>query len=186
MFRIAITDRQSALKIDRTALKRVVRDVPDFPQPGIQFRDVTPLLLDPRALRAAVEAIAAPFRDARVERVLGVESRGFIFGAPVALALGAGFGLVRKEGKLPWERLAATYALEYGEDRVEMHVDAVGKDQRVLVVDDLIATGGTAGAAVKLARMAGGQVLGASFLIELSALGGAQHLDVPVHAVIRY
>jgi adenine phosphoribosyltransferase len=167
-------------------LKRLVRDIPDFPKPGILFRDVTPLLLDPLALRAAVDAIAAPFRGAGIQRVLGIESRGFIFGAPVALALGAGFALVRKEGKLPFDTFAASYALEYGEDRIEMHIDAVARGQRVLVVDDLIATGGTAAAAVKLARMAGGEVLGVSCLIELTALGGAKALDVPCHAVIRY
>jgi adenine phosphoribosyltransferase len=167
-------------------LKRLVRDIPDFPKPGILFRDVTPLLLDPAALRAAVEAIAAPFRGARVERVLGIESRGFIFGAPVALALGAGFALVRKQGKLPYDTFRASYALEYGEDRVEMHVDAVARGQRVLVVDDLIATGGTAAAAVKLARMAGGEVLGVSCLIELAGLGGAKALDVPLARVLRY
>ena len=167
-------------------LKRLVRDVPDFPKPGILFRDVTPLLLEPRALRAAVDAIAAPFRDAGIQRVLGVESRGFIFGAPVALALGAGFALVRKAGKLPYQTYAASYALEYGEDHVEMHVDAVARGQRVLIVDDLIATGGTAAAAVKLARMAGGEVIGASFLIELAALGGSKALDVPCRAVLKY
>ena len=167
-------------------LKRFVRDIPDFPKPGILFRDVTPLLLDPHALRAAVDAIAAPYRGAGVERVLGVESRGFIFGAPVALALGAGFALVRKAGKLPYETHSASYALEYGEDRVEMHTDAVARGQRVLVVDDLIATGGTAAAAVKLARVAGGEVVGASFLIELRALGGAQQLDVRCEAVLHY
>ena len=167
-------------------LKRLVRDIPDFPKPGILFRDVTPLLLDPAALRAAVDAIADPFRGAGVQRVLGVESRGFIFGAPVALALGAGFALVRKAGKLPYETHTASYALEYGEDRVEMHTDAVERGQRVLVVDDLIATGGTAAAAVKLARLAGGEVVGASFLIELAALGGRRQLDVPFHAVLTY
>lgn len=167
-------------------LKRLIRDIPDFPKPGILFRDVTPLLLHEPALRAAIDALAAPFRGAGVQRVLGIESRGFIFGAPVALALGAGFALVRKEGKLPFETFAASYALEYGEDRVEMHVDAVSKGQRVLVVDDLIATGGTAAAAVKLARMAGGEVVGASFLIELSALGGRQAMDVRCEAVLKY
>jgi adenine phosphoribosyltransferase len=167
-------------------LKRLIRDVPDFPKPGILFRDVTPLLLEPEGIRAAVDALAAPFRGAGVQRVLGIESRGFIFGAPVALALGAGFALVRKAGKLPYEKFSASYALEYGEDRVEMHVDAVGPGQRVLIVDDVIATGGTAAAAVKLARMAGGEVVGASFLIELAALGGASALDVPLHAVLRY
>jgi adenine phosphoribosyltransferase len=172
--------------VNAAELKRMIRDIPDFPKPGILFRDVTPLLLSEPALRAAVDAIAAPFRGAGVQRVLGIESRGFIFGAPVALALGAGFALVRKAGKLPYEVLAASYALEYGEDRVEMHVDAVAKGQRVLVVDDLIATGGTAAAAVKLARMAGGEVLGASFLIELAALGGRSALDVRCEAVLRY
>ncbi|HEY8122020.1 MAG TPA: adenine phosphoribosyltransferase [Myxococcota bacterium] len=167
-------------------LERLVRDIPDFPKPGILFRDITPLLLEPAALRAAVDALAAPFRGAGIERVLGIESRGFIFGAPVALALGAGFALVRKPGKLPFDKFAASYALEYGDDRVEMHVDAVARGQRVLVVDDLIATGGTAAAAVKLARMAGGEVVGASFVIELTALGGAKALDVPCRAVIRY
>ncbi len=167
-------------------LKRFVRDIPDFPKPGILFRDVTPLLLEPKALAAAVEAMAEPFRGARIDRVLGVESRGFIFGAPVALALGAGFALVRKLGKLPYETFQASYALEYGEDKVEMHVDAVAKGQRVLLVDDLIATGGTAAAAVKLARAAGGEVVGASFLIELSALGGVRAVDVPCRAVLRF
>ena len=172
--------------MDSEDLRRLIRDVPDFPKPGILFRDVTPLLLDEAALRATVEALAAPFRGRGVQRVLGIESRGFIFGAPVALALGAGFALVRKAGKLPFETFTAAYALEYGEDRVEMHVDAVTKGQRVLVVDDVIATGGTAAAAVKLARMAGGEVLGASFLIELTALGGRAALDVPCHALLKY
>jgi adenine phosphoribosyltransferase len=172
--------------VNPAELERLVRDIPDFPKPGILFRDITPLLLEPAALRAAVDALAAPFRGAGIERVLGIESRGFIFGAPVALALGAGFALVRKPGKLPFDKFAASYALEYGDDRVEMHVDAVARGQRVLVVDDLIATGGTAAAAVKLARMAGGEVVGASFVIELTALGGAKALDVPCRAVIRY
>ena len=173
--------------MDATALRRLIRDIPDFPKPGILFRDVTPLLLDPAALRAAVEAVAAPFRDARVDRVLGIESRGFLLGPAVALHLGAGFGLVRKGGKLPWNTHRVEYTLEYGSDAVEMHTDAVEPGQRVLVVDDLIATGGTAAAAVELVRRAGGTCVGASFLIELSALGGRAQLDgVPVHAVITY
>jgi adenine phosphoribosyltransferase len=167
-------------------LRRYVRDIPDFPKPGILFRDVTPLLLEPKALAAAVEAMSEPFRGARIDRVLGAESRGFIFGAPVALALGAGFALVRKVGRLPYETFQASYALEYGEDTVEMHVDAVSRGQRVLIVDDLIATGGTANAAVRLARAAGGEVVGASFLIELTALGGVRALDVPCRSVLRY
>jgi adenine phosphoribosyltransferase len=167
-------------------LRRYVRDIPDFPKPGILFRDVTPLLLEPKALAAAVEAMSEPFRGARIDRVLGAESRGFIFGAPVALALGAGFALVRKVGRLPYETFQASYALEYGEDTVEMHVDAVSRGQRVLIVDDLIATGGTANAAVRLASAAGGEVVGASFLIELTALGGVRALDVPCRSVLRY
>ena len=168
-------------------LRRYIRDVPDFPKPGIMFRDVTPLLLEPAALGAAVEALSEPFRGLRVDRVLGIESRGFMLGAPVALSLGVGFGLIRKVGKLPYQTHRVSYDLEYGTDTVEMHVDTVEKGQRVLIIDDLLATGGTAAAAVKLAREAGGDVIGCSFLIELSALGGRKLLDVEaVHSVIRY
>lgn len=177
----------SSKRDDASDLRRFIRDVPDFPKPGILFRDVTPLLADPHAFRRAVEAVAAPFRDARVERVIGIESRGFLLGAPVALALGAGLVIVRKPGKLPWKTVRASYALEYGEDSVEMHVDAIQKGQRVLVVDDLVATGGTAAAAVQLAREAGAEVVGASFLIELSVLQGRKRLDgIPIHAVVEY
>jgi len=168
-------------------LRRFIRDVPDFPEPGIVFRDVTPLLADAEAHRRAVEEVSRPFRGERIDRVLGIESRGFIFGAPVALALGTGFGLVRKAGKLPFETISVEYDLEYGSDRVEMHVDAVEPGQRVLVVDDLIATGGTAAAAVALARRAGGEVIGAAFLIELVGLAGRDRLDLErIHTVIRY
>jgi adenine phosphoribosyltransferase len=172
--------------MDAEALRSLVRDIPDFPKPGILFRDVTPLLLDGAALRAAVDAVAAPFRSAGVERVLGIESRGFLLGPPVAMALGVGFGLVRKKGKLPYDTHEARYELEYGVDAVEMHVDAVASGQRVLVVDDLIATGGTAAAAVQLARKAGAEVVGATFLIELTALGGRARIDTRCHAVLRY
>jgi len=170
-----------------TDLRHLIRDVPDFPKPGILFRDVTPLLADPDGLRRAVEALAEPFRKAGVERVLGIESRGFLLGAPVALALGAGLVIVRKPGKLPWQTVSASYELEYGSDTVEMHVDAVTPGQRVLIVDDLIATGGTACAAVELARGAKADLLGCAFLIELTALGGRARLDVPiVHSVLEY
>jgi adenine phosphoribosyltransferase len=173
--------------MDAEALRRRIRDIPDFPKPGILFRDVTPLLLDAAALRAAVEAVAAPFRGARVDRVLGIESRGFLLGPPVALALGAGFGLVRKQGKLPYQTHQVEYALEYGTDVVEMHIDAVEPGQRVLIVDDLIATGGTAAAAAALVRRAGGDTVGASFLIELAALRGRDRLaDLEVHSVVVY
>jgi len=173
--------------VNADQLRRYIRDVPDFPKPGILFRDVTPLLLEPAALESAIEALTAPFRNQRVDRVLGIESRGFLLGAPVGLALGVGVGLVRKAGKLPYQTHRASYELEYGTDTVEMHVDTVEKGQRVLIVDDLIATGGTAAAAVELARAAGGNVIGCSFLIELSALDGRRLLDVePIHTVIRY
>lgn len=168
-------------------LRRLVRDVPDFPKPGILFRDVTPLLASARGLRSAVSQIAAPFLDQRIDRVIGIESRGFLFGAPVAMALDAGLALVRKKGKLPWKTVSASYALEYGTDTVEMHEDALHEGERVLIVDDLVATGGTAAAAIQLAREAKAEVVGAAFLIELAFLGGAEVLDIPtVHAVIRY
>ncbi len=168
-------------------LRRFVRDVPDFPKPGILFRDVTPLLANPLAFRAAVDTLAAPFRGDSVDRVLGIESRGFILGAPVALALGAGLVIVRKKGKLPWRTVSASYELEYGTDTVEMHIDAVEPGQRVLVVDDLIATGGTAAAAVRLAQEAKADVVGCAFLIELKALGGRARLGVErTHVVLQY
>jgi len=172
--------------MDAKALAQKVRDIPDFPKPGILFRDVTPLLLDPVAFRAAAEAMAAPFRGQGVDRVLGIESRGFLFAGPIALALGAGLALVRKQGKLPYDTLQARYELEYGVDTVEMHVDAVARGQRVLIVDDLIATGGTAAAAVQLARQAEGEVAGCTFLIELQALGGCARVDTSCHAVLRF
>ena len=168
-------------------LRAFVRDVPDFPRPGILFRDVTPLLADAAALREAVHRLAEPFRDAGVERVLGVESRGFLLGAPVALELGAGLAIARKPGKLPRRTVGVSYALEYGMDRLEMHADAIEPGQRVLVVDDLIATGGTAAATLRLARSAGADVVGCAFLIELVALGGRAQLDAKrVHAVLPY
>ncbi len=168
-------------------LRSFIRDVPDFPKAGILFRDLTPLLEDPHALRAAVHAIADPFRGDGIDAVVGIESRGFIFGAPVALELGAGFVLIRKKGKLPAEIVQEEYELEYGTDVVEMHADAVETGQRVLLVDDLIATGGTAAAAVRLLEKAGADVAAASFLIELSALGGRRMMGVDrIHAVLEY
>jgi adenine phosphoribosyltransferase len=168
-------------------LRAFVRDVPDFPRAGILFRDVTPLLADPAALRAAIARLAEPFRDAGIERVVGVESRGFILGAPVALELGAGLAIARKPGKLPCRTLSVSYALEYGTDRLEMHADAIEAGQRVLLVDDLIATGGTAAATLRLARDAQADVVGCAFLIELAALGGRAQLDAKrIHTVLRY
>jgi adenine phosphoribosyltransferase len=168
-------------------LRSLIRDVPDFPKPGILFRDVTPLLADARALRATVRALAEPFRGLGVEKVMGIESRGFVLGTPVALELGTGFALVRKAGKLPWRTRSVTYDLEYGTDTVEMHEDALRPGERVLIVDDLVATGGTAAAAVQLARDCGATIVGCAFLIELSALDGRRRLDVePIHVLLRY
>ncbi len=172
---------------DALDLRAFIRDIPDFPRPGILFRDLTPLLADPRALRQAVDALAAPFRGERVDRVIGIESRGFLLGAPVAIALGAGLAIARKAGKLPHHTLSETYDLEYGTDTVEMHVDAVRPEHRILVVDDLIATGGTAAATVRLARSAGAEVVGCAFLMELTALAGRKRLDLNrIHTVIEF
>ena len=155
---------------------RRIRDVPDFPKPGILFKDITPLLLDAGAFRRAVELMAAPFRDTEVTRVVSIESRGFLLGAPIALALEAGLVPIRKPGKLPSERGRVEYALEYGTDALEMHSDAVGARDRVLVVDDVLATGGTAEAAAKLVRAHGAAVVGFTFLIELDFLKGRARL----------
>ena len=160
--------RAAAPGID--AMRALVRDVPDFPQPGILFRDITPLLADPVAFRAAVDALAAPF--AGVAKVVGIESRGFILGGPVAYTLGAGLVPVRKVGRLPAATLREDYSLEYGTNTVEIHRDAIAPGERVVVVDDLLATGGTARAAARLVERLGGMVVGIAVLAELSALGG--------------
>ena len=164
-----------------------IRDVPDFPKPGILFKDITPLLQDPVLLRSACELLARPFAGSGIELVVGIESRGFIFGPPVALALGAGFGIARKLGKLPWQTRRESYDLEYGQAEIEMHQDAVRPGQRVLVIDDVIATGGTAAATARLVRALGGHVVAATFLIELAFLEGRKALDgVPVESVLRF
>jgi adenine phosphoribosyltransferase len=168
-------------------LRAHIRDIPDFPKPGILFRDLTPLLAHAQALRLAVRALAEPFRADRIDCVLGTEARGFIFGTAVALELGAGFVPARKPGKLPHTTIAAEYELEYGTDSVEMHTDGVAPGQRVLVVDDLIATGGTARATVELARRSGGTIVACAFLVELAALHGRDALGVErVHSVLTY
>lgn len=168
-------------------LRDRIRDVPDFPKPGILFRDITPLLADAIALRSAIGAIAEPFREDRVEYVLGTEARGFIFGTAVALELGAGFVPARKPNKLPFTTLSASYDLEYGSDTIEMHTDGLQPGQRVLLVDDLIATGGTAKATAELARRSGAELIGCAFLIELLGLGGRDSLDVErIHSVLTY
>lgn len=171
---------------DRIDLKRYIRDIPDFPKPGIVFKDITPLLADAEAFRVAIDALVAPYRG-RVDLVLGVESRGFIVGAAAAYALGTGIAVVRKPGKLPSRVHSASYALEYGTDALEIHDDAIGSGHRVLLVDDLLATGGTASAAIELVERCGGQVVACAFLIELGFLDGRARLrGHEVHALIAY
>jgi adenine phosphoribosyltransferase len=167
-------------------LKKLIRDIPDFPKPGILFRDITPLLADPSGLALSVELMANPFRGKNIDLVVGAESRGFIFGTAVACCLSAGFVLVRKPGKLPHKKQSITYELEYGSDTLEMHADAIVKGQRVLVVDDLLATGGTMKACFKLVEQLGGTIAGAAVLIELAALGAAKKMPYEIHSVLRY
>jgi adenine phosphoribosyltransferase len=168
-------------------LKAKIRHVPDFPKPGILFYDITTLLQEPAGFRAAIDALALPFLDQGIDAVVGIESRGFIFGGGVADRIGAGFIPVRKPGKLPSKTVRVTYDLEYGSDCLEMHDDAIRQGQRVLIVDDLLATGGTARATVDLVKRLGGTVHALAFLIELAALDGRAKLPgETVHAVLRY
>lgn len=168
-------------------LKTLIRDVPDFPLPGILFRDVTPLLRDPRGLRSIVDAFAERYRESGAHAVAGIESRGFLFGAPLAVALGVGFIPIRKVGKLPARTVRREYALEYGTNTLEMHADAVAAGERILLVDDLLATGGTARAAVELIESVGGSVIEAAFVIELGFLNGRAALPrTDVHALMAY
>ena len=157
-------------------VKASIRDVPDFPKPGIVFKDVTPVLADPRLFGRVVNAMAAPFRGRHITKVVGMEARGFLLGAPIALALHAGFAPARKPGKLPYRTVTERYALEYGDDGLQLHEDALGPGDRVLIVDDLLATGGTAGATAKLVTQLGGEVVGYSFLIALDFLPGREKL----------
>jgi len=168
-------------------LKTKIRHVPDFPKAGILFYDITTLLQDPVGFRAAIDSLVLPFKDQGIDIVVGIESRGFIFGAAVADRIGAGFSPVRKPGKLPSACVRATYDLEYGTDSLEMHEDAVKKGQRVLIVDDLLATGGTASATTGLVKGLGGEVHALAFLIELVALSGRAKLaGETIHSVLQY
>ena len=171
----------------RALLRSRVRDVPDFPKPGILFRDLTPLMGDGVAMREAIDMLAEAAVRHRPELVVAIESRGFIFGAPVAASLGVGFVPVRKPGKLPHKTRRREYDLEYGTDALEMHADAVVHGARVVVVDDLLATGGTAAATVELVREIGGHVVGAAFVVELELLRGRDRLaGVPIDALLKY
>jgi adenine phosphoribosyltransferase len=168
-------------------LQATLRDVPDFPKPGILFKDITPVLANPRLFGRVVTAMSAPFRGQHITKVVGVESRGFLLGAPIALALDAGFVPARKPGKLPHKSIVERYSLEYGADGVEMHEDAILQNERVLVVDDVLATGGTADATARLITRLGGKIVGFSFLIALDFLDGAKRLGPDkVTSVLRY
>ena len=157
-------------------VRRLIRDIPDFPKPGIMFRDITPLLADPAGLALAVELMANPFRGKQIDLVVGAESRGFIFGTALAQSLSAGFAMIRKPGKLPFRIVSKAYDLEYGSNMLEMHEDQIRKDQRVLICDDVLATGGTMKACVELVEHLGGQLAGIAVLIELVALEGRSKL----------
>jgi adenine phosphoribosyltransferase len=168
-------------------VRSLIRDIPDFPEPGIIFKDITPLLGDYAAFDGAIDAMIDPFRSRGVTKVVGIEARGFIFAAPIAIRLGAGFIPVRKPGKLPYDVHHQVYELEYGTDRVEIHQDAAMPNDNVLVVDDVLATGGTGRASTDLIRALGAHVVGFTVLAELAFLGGRERLDgVDVHAVVRY
>ncbi|MGE0211012.1 MAG: adenine phosphoribosyltransferase [Parvibaculaceae bacterium] len=170
-------------------IKRYIRTIPDYPKPGILFRDITTLLASKHAFRAAVDELMWPFLDTDVDFVVGIEARGFILGGAVAHELGRGFVPIRKQGKLPFKVIGQDYQLEYGVDTIEIHADAIQKGDRVLVIDDLIATGGTAGAAIDLVRKSGGDVVAAAFVIDLPDLGGAQKLKdkgVKVHTLVGF
>ncbi|MFO1469234.1 MAG: adenine phosphoribosyltransferase [Steroidobacteraceae bacterium] len=172
-----------------TDLKDAIRTIPDYPKPGVQFRDITTLLGDARAFRRAVDELVQPWAGAKIDKVAGIEARGFILGGAVAYQLSAGFVPIRKKGKLPHQTVRVAYSLEYGLDEIEMHSDAVHAGERVVLIDDLVATGGTAEAAVKLLRSIGVEVLAACFIIDLPALGGAQRLrdmGVPVRTLIDF
>ena len=177
---------EAALELD---LRHAVRTIPDYPKPGIMFRDITTLLGNARAFRRTVDELVQPWAGSKIDKVAGIEARGFILGGAVAHQVSAGFVPIRKKGKLPHKRVSMTYALEYGEDVIEMHADALMKGEKVVLVDDLIATGGTAEAAIKLLHQLGAEVLAACFVIDLPDLGGAEKLrklGVPVRTLFAF
>jgi adenine phosphoribosyltransferase len=173
--------------ISSVRLRELIRDIPDFPRPGIVFKDITPLLANPAGFALAVECMTQPFRHLRVDLVAAAESRGFIFGSAIARNLSAGFVPIRKPGRLPAETHSAEFHLEYGSDGIEIHKDAIQQGDRVLIVDDVLATGGTMAACCRLTGALGGQIMGVSVLIELAYLNGRSQLaDYPVHSVLTY
>ncbi|MEY3457016.1 MAG: Adenine phosphoribosyltransferase [Planctomycetota bacterium] len=168
-------------------LRSFVRSIPDFPKPGIMFRDITPILSSAAAMRETIQQLAKPWRGAGITKVVAAEARGFVFGAPLALELEAGFVPVRKPGKLPWQTHRFSYDLEYGSDCLEIHTDAIAPGDRVLLIDDLLATGGTIEACLKLAQQQQAEIAGAAFVIELAFLNGRSRLSpVPVHSLLTY
>jgi adenine phosphoribosyltransferase len=172
---------------DIESIQRAIRDIPDFPKPGIVFKDITPLLSDGRLFAKTIDLLAERYRDEKVDAVLGIESRGFIIGAALAYTLGAGFSVVRKPGKLPYETHAESYALEYGSDSLEIHVDGLAPKSRVVIADDLIATGGTAAATAALVSKLGGTVVECAFVIELTFLRGREKLKPHgVYSLLQY
>ena len=171
----------------RDDLKNHIRDIPNFPKEGIIFKDITTLLKDPQAFRRAIDLLARHFKDEKIDLVVGIESRGFIFGSVLAYKLGAGFVPVRKKGKLPYKTKSVTYELEYGTDTLEIHKDAISSKNRVLIVDDLLATGGTVQAVAKLVKSFRAKIAGVAFLVELTFLKGKDKIkDIPIHSVIEY
>jgi adenine phosphoribosyltransferase len=167
-------------------IKSRIRDIPDFPKPGILFKDITPILSDTRAFRTVIEALAERYKDKKVDAIVGIESRGFLFGAPLAYQLGVSCVPVRKKGKLPYKTTEVSYDLEYGSATIEMHTDAISHGHRVVVVDDLLATGGTAAAACELVKKQGGHVLECAFVVELAFLNGRDKIKSDVHALVKY
>lgn len=170
-----------------THLKQFIRDIPDFPIEGIMFRDITTLLANPEGFRAAIDGLLEPYRDERIDKVVVIESRGFIFGTPMAYQLNAGVVPVRKPGKLPAETLTEEYELEYGTNTLQIHTDAIEKGERVIIVDDLLATGGTVEATIRLVESLGGEIVGISFLAELMDLNGRERVrDYPYYSLVQY
>ena len=170
-------------------LRDTIRTIPDFPKPGIMYRDITTLLTNRRALAESIIQLSAPFKHMDIDNVAGIEARGFTFGTAVAYELGAGFVPIRKKGKLPFETYEQDYELEYGTDTIEVHADSIRKGENILIIDDLIATGGTAEAAVKLIKKTGAKIIGAAFVIDLPELGGTQRLEkmgVPVTSLVKF